>query len=328
MNRDPIADFWAWWRLHHARLAEACDRGRLGRLGDQLDDVIAALDPGLEWEIGTGGRPRSLVVSAAGDSRLRPLTERWARAAPPAADRWVFHPARVPVPLEPFRLGEVEIDPEAIRLTLTGDDVFEQVDVIVWHPRFDDLPEPLRLQIAFRVLDAALGEDSVERWIGIVDAVVEPPANGVPASALAREVAEFAAGFTGESFELVEDRDLDGRPELLTVNRAFKRIDHLFHDLYVEVDLPYLGDERTELPTDSELAELEGLEDEVDELLGDSAAFFARSTGGGRRRLHWYAVPDPRIEARLEDWRARHSEQPIAIWLELDPEWTAQERWS
>jgi len=48
-------------------------------------------------------------------------------------------------------------------------------DVVVHHPEFVQMQESQRQQFVFLVLDWALGEDDVERWVGGVEAAVDAP---------------------------------------------------------------------------------------------------------------------------------------------------------
>ena len=92
---ERIAAFWDWWRRHAASIAATIDAGNANDLDSELSPRVHALDPDLQWELTPGRSARhALVVSSGGSAELRPLAERWARAAPPGAT-WEYYPARI-----------------------------------------------------------------------------------------------------------------------------------------------------------------------------------------------------------------------------------------
>src|SRR5690606_2441301 len=143
------------------------------------------------WEWWAQARPTIEASLAAGPGgggpELRGLTERWARSAPsgPAAGGWSFHPARQRDPemlTQDLMLGDHEFDLEYVRLGMRADTDRARVHVTVYHPDFLFVSEEQRLQVALNVLNWALGEDDVARWIGEVAIATEAPIDALPPS--------------------------------------------------------------------------------------------------------------------------------------------------
>ncbi|MCV2392938.1 hypothetical protein OEB99_01330 [Actinotalea sp. M2MS4P-6] len=167
-----IADFWAWWtstgRVWAARLFDGDgDPDELNALADDLTARVTAIAD-LAFETGQGRVARHmLVVTAAGDPDLRDVAARWLAAAPAPDDAFEYATGRQPVPDAEhlvIELGEwpVALGEAAVALTEEAG----KVHVVVSHPRFSQMPDDARGQVAFLVLDALLGEEAVEDYIG------------------------------------------------------------------------------------------------------------------------------------------------------------------
>ena len=94
-----IRAFWVWWDQARPHVETAIDTGEWGGLVEEILSHVHAIDPGLAWNFSPGQRARhALCVSPEGTPALRPLTERWRRAGPPADATWEYHPARLATP--------------------------------------------------------------------------------------------------------------------------------------------------------------------------------------------------------------------------------------
>lgn len=184
---DGIAAFWSWWGAEgHASAASTFDHGdeqaRSG-LGLALAERVGAIDPGLAFETGAGRSARHLlVVTAAGDPEVRDVARRWLAGAPPADDSFEYADTRQPVP-DPAGLA-IALDEHrtvdlasATVVTVVGDG---RVHVELSHPEFGSLPDEARGQITFLFLDALLGEEVVEDWVGHVGWASDHPADAMP----------------------------------------------------------------------------------------------------------------------------------------------------
>jgi hypothetical protein len=175
-----IHRFWTWWTQARLRAETAVQTGQWGALVDDIISHVQAIDAGLAWHFSPGQQARhALCVTPQGDPALRPVTERWLRAGPPADRTWEYHPARPATPealIATLEIGGHRLHPGAARLHLSIDEQRQVIDVGFYHPAFRKLPEPLRWRVAFLTLDCLLGEDGVAAWVGGIDLhSKEPP---------------------------------------------------------------------------------------------------------------------------------------------------------
>ncbi|HEY8722084.1 MAG TPA: hypothetical protein VIM26_26220 [Pengzhenrongella sp.] len=159
----------------------------LTRVSAQLGPVIAthvhAIDPDLSFETGAGRVARHLlVVAAAGNPDVRDAARRWLAAAPFADDAFEYADARQPV-----------ADPAGVSIAFEDHPVVDlasamvvttiasgKIHLAMSHPAFASLPDDAQAQISFLFLDALLGEEAVERWIGEVTWTPTHSARAVP----------------------------------------------------------------------------------------------------------------------------------------------------
>ncbi|HEX3791064.1 MAG TPA: hypothetical protein VHW44_24595 [Pseudonocardiaceae bacterium] len=318
-----IEEFWRWWPHAAEEFAQAVD-GDYGSLPQQLADRVAAIDPDLHWELGQGVDARhALCLSAGGDATLRPLTERWLRAAPPADDVWEYLPARRadPAALDlRLQFNSQEFDLAETRLSIQIDEPAMRVAVTVHHPLFAQASAQLRQQISYLVLDWLLGEDDVERWLGEISTTAARLPDALPADALVETVRAMAQRHVEPSWTLLTARAPDGTLTLSTTMRPLCWIDHPLLDQHIAVSLSYPIDPHSGLPTDEALVDLRCREDELTSLLGPRALLVAHETARGRRVLHLYSdSTDPSATATTERWADQCP--GAAVETHADPAW-------
>ena len=205
--------------MESPRLAKAFDEGRGDSVGDELSRRVHAIHPDLAWETGPGlaGARHHLALSSEGDVTLRVLTERWLARAPAPDAAWEYYPARQPsgrdakLNLALHDAPGIDIAYADARAALEVDEAREVVHVKLHHPALARLPEKSRSTAAFLMLDDALGEDGVERWVGHLDLSVEPLPAAQPVAALAEAVASLERHSTGERWVIIEARTESGR---------------------------------------------------------------------------------------------------------------------
>jgi len=323
----PVLGFWRWWNDGgHLAVTEAVTTGEYGRLPETIGRLVADIHPDLEWELGRGREAQhALIVSSGGVAQLRPLAERWLRAAPPTTTTWEFHAARQPDPgvlTAKLQLDGYDLALSEAQVGTTVDEDADVVHVTVWHPGFPALDEANRAQVTFLLLDWLLGEDDVERWIGSVESATVRPENATPASSLTATVAELAARRTEPFWVLMEGSTPTGARRIATARRPLRWIDQPLLDQHNEIRLTYTDAGSDGLPSSEALEHLRALEDDLTRLLGTRAELLAHETGEGARLLHVYSdSEDQNVTALISDWARRsaatasHRHDPA--WREL-----------
>jgi len=245
--RPEIEAFWIWWARHRDEVLAAADDGDTDSSARLLRPAVEAIRPGLDWELGRGRGPSLylLVVSSGGTATLRAVAERWMLAAPPPDDDVAYAATR-------------PRDPDMDEVTLTVDD-FElplremvagtrvdlergRVDVVVHHPLFPLLDRDGRLRAAFLAVDAALGEDDVERWLGAVEVATDSPLDAIAVSALSAVVDQLRP--EGAGWVVLEGSSPDGSVRAL-VRRPFAPVDRPLCDTHVALLLSGAADDET-----------------------------------------------------------------------------------
>jgi hypothetical protein len=310
-----IDQFWDWWQAGGRSAAEHIARAG-GASSDELTRRVAALSPGLRWDIFPGSDDGlALTLSSAGDAAARVVAERWRRAAPPGSG-WEFRTAKIaePVALE----GSIEIAGSTLDLTrltfhLSDADHGPRLNVTVAHPAFADLPGDVPHQIAFLALDWALGEDAVERWLGRIDVSTTPGDGDV--IALRNAIESRAAARGSDSWAALEGA-ANGRPLVALVNIGIDRFDAPTHDLHHAVSVRYAADDRG-LPV--AVATLQQAEDGFEDIPG--AILVATLNHDGVRTLHLYTDADDEPAAQTIAAIARRIGRRLDV--TPDPGWTA-----
>lgn len=320
----PVLGFWRWWTDGGAvALTEAVDSGEYGRLPETIGRLVAGIHPDLEWELARGAEARhALVVSSGGVAELRPLAERWLRAAPRVTATWEFHAARQPDPgvlTAKLQLAGHELDLAEAQLAAAVDLDADLVDVTVWHPAFPSLDEAHCSQVTFLLLDWLLGEDGVARWVGSVEHATVRPPDAMPASSLPDTVAELAARRTDPTWVLMEGSTPTGARRIATARRPLRWIDQPLLDQHNEIRVDYADARPDGLPTPEALDRLRALEDDLTAVLGPRAELLAHETGEGARLLHVYSdSEDQNVTALISEWAQRNQ---AAVTHRHDPAW-------
>jgi hypothetical protein len=241
--------FWTWWDQARPHVETAIDTGEWGGLVEDIISRVHAIDPGLAWT----SRPASAHATPCasrqrGTPALRPLTERWRRAGPPADATWEYYPARPATPEmlhATLQLGGRMLDPAASRLRLSVDEQRQVVDVDFFHPAFRKLPKYTRLQLAFITLDGLLGEDGVAGWIGEIHLHAKELPGTFAADALPGIVRNLAQRHAEPTWALFETTDDAGQPVHVASRRPLKLVDWPLLDLHRRITI-----EPTEAPAE------------------------------------------------------------------------------
>ena len=318
---EGIRAFWDWWTTARHRVLHAIegDHGFSQELVEDISARVAAIGD-LDWELGAGTTSRhAFYLSPKGDPELRLVTELWRSLAPPADEEWSYFPARQPRRGLAIELEGVRVDPDALRVRFEIEEARERVDAAFWHPAFAELGEGAQVAL-FLLLDGELGEDGVERWLGVIELLEEDDDECVPFAELRAAVDELARTATGEQFAVLQGETETG-PLFVTANLALKRIDHLLHTRHLAVTVAVLDKNEHGLPTEADAAQLNALEDELTRALGAHVVYFGRETRPGRRTMHWYTPEDSPVQGIAEDWARAHPARAPEVMVQHDPSW-------
>ena len=332
---DAIKKFWTWWPSIRPRIEAAID-GKAEfdeALVKEINDRVTAIREGLDWELAPGLTAKhAFCLSAKGDPEGRLVTETW-RARGPAADAtWEFHGSRRGGPHRASM--ELQIDGKSVKLdeftvALEVDPARERIHGTYFHPAFPTMAdEQLRFTATYLILDGTLGEDEVERWLGVIETSMRPLSDAQPMASLLAAVDELRKTATGERFVVYQGQDDGGAPAMASVNQALKRIDHLLACMHVTVDIGLATPKPDGLATQDEAAQLDAMEDELAKALGADAVYYGRETRRGRRVLHYFAPEDGPAGGAIERWTKAHAGRDIATTWKRDPTWEAQRRFT
>lgn len=329
-SAEGIAEFWGWWPAARGRIQAAIEGSGFGDpLVEEIAARVSAINPELDWELAPGAKARhAFCLSGKGNPELRRITEQWLRAAPAIDQTWEYHPARrgsAELAGTSLKIEGFDIELDDLVAAFEVDEGREVVNVRCFHPAFPDMPAELRGTATFLMLDDALGEDGVERWLGAIEGVPAAPDGARPIAELRAAIDVLARSATGERFAVMRGNDAEGRPLFVTLNTALKRIDHLACDNHVVIDMAILNPDANGLTTSDEAKDLDAIEDELQPLFSD-AVYFGRETRAGRRVLHFFAPGDSPAKQRVAAWASAHGARDVRVDWRADPRWEARAR--
>jgi|SRR5579862_1172577 len=192
---EAISAFWRWFSERHRDVEAMLDRDETAELSRQINIQIDLLSPQLAWEIGPGlVEPYMFVFPTAGDSERKAAVGRIMEKAP-RIERWEFHASRPARPFQP----EVQLPDRDLsfrtsdwHFTLKPSSTSDRFELNIFDDELASFDEKTALTAVFILLDAVLGEDMVERWIGNIKVL---PASArredFPMPVIAERVAEL-----------------------------------------------------------------------------------------------------------------------------------------
>ncbi len=328
---DAAQDFWAWWSTAHDEMAQMVDGADPSRALAELAARLERVDPRLTLSLVPGRRARRAVVaSGGGDPEARATAERWVRCGPAADEVWEYLPARPPNPAAlsgELTVGDRTVDVARTVVAARADDATCRLDLAVHHPAFPDLPHQARIQVAALVLDWALGEDDVQRWVGPVRTLEVPPLDPVPASGLTPLVGQLRERWGGQRWAVLEGLDNRGRPVAAAVRHPLHQVDYPLFDLHLAVVLPFTGGHESGpsagLPDEVEQGDLQAFQLNLLDHLDGMVVPVAQETAGGRRVLHLYGESTGPAAARIEALLGGYRCGTAALIATPDPRWEA-----
>ena len=321
------AAFWTWWATARDRVAAAIVGGGLDQvLVKEISDAVRGIHPSMAWELAPGRTSQhALCITPEGNAELRQHALRWLATAPDPDAVWEYHASRQPSP-EALILevdGGVRYDFGEMRAISSWDPSRMRVDVRLWHPGFEQAPERGRLQVAFNFLDNLLGEDDVERWIGVIDLLDGPTGGKTPDELRAEIERRKTESATDETWVIGTLEGAGEPPMIVLADASLKRIDHPFADHHVEVIVD-LGD--VGMPN-GELGEaLNAEEDDLVARLTGRAVLAARTTVPGRRVIHFVTEDPAAVRSVIDAWARSLSGRRIKVEAERDMAWSFQDQ--
>lgn len=299
---EAPGDFWAWWSSGRDRVERAIGTGSLdARLVGEIGSAVRSIHPAMAWELAPGATAlHAFCISPEGDAELRQVALRWLSSAPPADATWEYHASKQARPkLMGLEIGRWRFDLEEMRAIASWDATRRRIDVRLWHPRFAEAPENVRVQVGFVFLDSLLGEDDVERWVGKIH-LLEVPTGGRTPAELRAEIERRRTETAGnETWVLGERAGPNGAVAIVFADAGLKRIDHPFADHHVTIAVVF-GAAR--MPTTAETTMMNAQEEDFLRRLGDVAVYAGRVTEPGRRTMHFVAVDPNAMRPAIDGW--------------------------
>jgi hypothetical protein len=155
--------FWKWFVEHENELLD-CEADIKARF-DKLHSALLRVHPDLVFEFGPKGPRREFVISAGGIKSAFSAVASLVAAAPDLP-RWriiAFRPRRETI--DRVQIGSTQVDPNDVAFSLLTRGA--QIGLCLYLPGFSEENAALK-QIAYLMLDEALGEYDVETKIGLI----------------------------------------------------------------------------------------------------------------------------------------------------------------
>lgn len=325
VTERAIAVFWRWWKTAHKKIEIAIANNDLSPTQD-IAKHVRAIDKRLHWELGSGARSKYvLLLSSNGDPELRVIARRWEASAPRRDKTWEYasarpakHDATVTYARRPMRLAECSF-------AYSVDKVREVLDVTLFHPTFTKLTKDDRESSAVLLLDAALGEDDVERWVGAIAVARARPRGARTFASFAKAVDKLRKSARGESIVTLEGTDGDGDPIEVVYNAALKRIDHPDLDQYVRIGLHLDAPTEEGLASRAEARKLDALDGDLAKKLGRLGVVLGHETVGGHRIIHLFIADE--ATKIVQRWLTRQRAYGPHVERTRDVAWDAAHQW-
>jgi hypothetical protein len=167
--KTRVQQFWAWYIEAAPRFYQTIEARKSMSLAAEVNAAVDGIIPGFAWVFGPGenGQGHSFTLSGEGNMHRQLLALYWLEQAP-SLPGWTFYAARQPGSIRGLQMnmGGHKFDPLAFWVTPFVNHDEEKLDITVWHPLFDEMPERDRWTVLFLFLDEVLGEYGTQQWIG------------------------------------------------------------------------------------------------------------------------------------------------------------------
>jgi len=168
LNMDTQQEFWTWFIEHEAHLfaLDPCGAGNSEVIFEQVTSALQKVHPDLTFELGPKEATREFVISAGGIKAAFPAVVSLIGKAP-NLERWrfvAFRPRRHSLDIVEFRGRRV--DPAKVQFSLLDNGKIAGLYLFI--PGFKEHDVALK-QIAYLLLDSALGEYDMETQVGLIE---------------------------------------------------------------------------------------------------------------------------------------------------------------
>ena len=188
--KTRVQRFWNWYAEVAPRFFDTIEAGKCSTLADEVSAKVDELIPGFAWVFGPGENSKGHSFTLSGEGNLhRQLLALYWLAQAPNLPGWTFYAARQPGSIKGhyIEIGGRKFDPLEFWITPFVNRDQEKLDITVWHPLFDKLPQGERWTILFLFLDEVLGEYGTQQWIGEIKLDPKRLADSMPLE----EIGEF-----------------------------------------------------------------------------------------------------------------------------------------
>lgn len=176
---DQMNNWWIAFYQHHAQLEAELKTGDDAFLSKFMAEHLQSKVVDIAWEFGfdKGTKKYQLVLTPEDDLELRPMIESLIARAP-RLENWSFFSYRQPISYPdcektvPIKSGEPLLD-----LQFSGNPAAENnIEISFYYPGIEDDSSLYNLVVnqAFFALEALLGEEVLDKWIGVIE-VLELP---------------------------------------------------------------------------------------------------------------------------------------------------------
>lgn len=188
--KQRVTEFWKWFAANADRFYATIEDKRCSELQPETSEAMDKWMGGMAWVYGPGANKvgHSLTLSGEGFLPKQLVADYWVSQAP-KIDGWTFYSSRQPS--DSFggivlHLQESKEDFKPIEFWVFPyvDKDAEEIDISVWHPSINRLPEKTRFMALFLILDEILGEHGTQNWIGQIKFSEEHLKKSIPISEL------------------------------------------------------------------------------------------------------------------------------------------------
>jgi hypothetical protein len=256
--KERVAWFWDWFAASADRFYATIEDKKCAELQPETSQAIDRWLPGMAWVYGPGenNTGHSLTLSGEGVLAKQFVAEYWLSQAP-KLDGWTFYASRQPsdsfngITLHLEKDGET-FKPIEFWIVPYLDQDAEKIDISVWHPSIQRLPERARFMALFLMLDELLGEHGTQNWIGEIKFSEDQLKKAIPIAEL-RDVIQdaqrdhgwkkFTPTDTYSSYQLKEQENEWLRSDTVAGSSRFFRLlsDYFDAEGPCEHPLPDLG---------------------------------------------------------------------------------------